>query len=241
MIIETRQRTLFKSITWRITATLTTVTLVYLFTGQIDTALEVGVLEVTLKLFIYYLHERLWSRSSFGRIEKPAFVILFTGYSNSGKTRISEAVYQALEERKIKVEYLNGRRIRSLMPNVGFDPDARRAHLGQISDFIHILYRNNTNVIVSMEAPFADSRAAMRERFPNFIEIWVKTSFEFCQTQDQSGLIARAVNGDIQHFVGVDIPFEEPDSAELVLTPETDGIETSVEACMTYLTNEKII
>jgi len=46
MYKDHNSRTLFKTITWRATATLTTISLVYIFTGRIDTALEVGVIEV---------------------------------------------------------------------------------------------------------------------------------------------------------------------------------------------------
>ena len=61
MIIETKTRSLAKGITWRITATLTTVVLVYIFFGKLEMAAAVGGIEVFLKLFLYFLHERAWA------------------------------------------------------------------------------------------------------------------------------------------------------------------------------------
>ena len=63
---ETQQRTVAKTITWRVVATLTTALLVYVFTGNFTIALEVGALEVVLKLLLYYLHERGWSYVPWG-------------------------------------------------------------------------------------------------------------------------------------------------------------------------------
>lgn len=58
---ETQKRTLIKTVSWRILATLTTGLLVYIFTGNFTIALEVGAVEVIAKLVLYYLHERGWS------------------------------------------------------------------------------------------------------------------------------------------------------------------------------------
>jgi adenylylsulfate kinase len=54
--------------TWRVVATCTTIVLVYAFTGQIVTALEVGSLEAIAKLIFYYLHERGWSYVRWGKV-----------------------------------------------------------------------------------------------------------------------------------------------------------------------------
>lgn len=53
-----------KSVTWRLIATATTTLLVYLFTGKVKLALEVGAVEVLAKVLFYYLHERAWNRIS---------------------------------------------------------------------------------------------------------------------------------------------------------------------------------
>lgn len=67
---ETQQRTLAKTMTWRILATMTTALLVYLFTGDFTLALEIGALEVILKLLLYYFHERGWSYIPWGLKQK---------------------------------------------------------------------------------------------------------------------------------------------------------------------------
>ena len=64
--MEHKKRSVVKSITWRFCASLTTIILVYLFTGQIATALSLGIVEVFIKMLVYYAHERSWSKINWG-------------------------------------------------------------------------------------------------------------------------------------------------------------------------------
>ena len=65
--MEKNVRSLAKSITWRAVATLTTILLVYLFTGNVILSTSVGALELLVKTAIYYIHERVWNMIHFGR------------------------------------------------------------------------------------------------------------------------------------------------------------------------------
>jgi len=63
-------RSLIKAISWRIVATLTTILLVFAFTGNLVLSSGVGIIEFSLKPLIYYVHERIWNMSNFGRERK---------------------------------------------------------------------------------------------------------------------------------------------------------------------------
>jgi len=65
-IHETRSRSVAKSLSWRIVASLTTIGLVYAFTGAVHIAMAVGGTEVLAKLLIFYLHERAWAKVGWG-------------------------------------------------------------------------------------------------------------------------------------------------------------------------------
>jgi len=62
-------RSITKGLSWRVIATLTTVILVFAFTGKLYLAAGVGVLEVITKLLIYYAHERTWDKIKWGKTE----------------------------------------------------------------------------------------------------------------------------------------------------------------------------
>lgn len=65
--MEKRVRSVAKTISWRIVATSTTILLVFLFTGDFVISASVGLLEVVAKIAFYYVHERMWNMSNFGK------------------------------------------------------------------------------------------------------------------------------------------------------------------------------
>jgi uncharacterized membrane protein len=68
--MEKPLRSLFKAISWRIVATITTILLVFIYTGNWVISGSVGLLELILKIVIYYVHERVWNLVGFGRERK---------------------------------------------------------------------------------------------------------------------------------------------------------------------------
>tara|TARA_A100001011_G_C14061489_1_gene736333 strand:- start:560 stop:784 length:225 start_codon:yes stop_codon:yes gene_type:complete len=65
-MIESRRRSLVKSMSWRITATITTTIISFVITGNISLALQIGLFELIAKMGLYYFHERLWVKIKFG-------------------------------------------------------------------------------------------------------------------------------------------------------------------------------
>ena len=68
--METHIRSITKAVSWRIVATLTTMLLVFLFTGNLVVSTGVGLTELLSKIVIYYIHERAWNVMNFGRVQK---------------------------------------------------------------------------------------------------------------------------------------------------------------------------
>ncbi|OEF99785.1 hypothetical protein BHF71_01000 [Vulcanibacillus modesticaldus] len=63
--ISSRKRSVLKTISWRVVATLTTLGLVYSATGKLEIAGAVAGIEVILKMVLYYAHERVWDKFRF--------------------------------------------------------------------------------------------------------------------------------------------------------------------------------
>ncbi len=66
---EKRYRSIVKAISWRVTGTIDTVVISFLISGKIGVALSIGFVELFTKIALYYCHERLWNRISFGRVK----------------------------------------------------------------------------------------------------------------------------------------------------------------------------
>ena len=54
------KRHIAKTITWRVVATLDTILLSWLITGNPLTGLKIGIAEVFTKMILYFFHERIW-------------------------------------------------------------------------------------------------------------------------------------------------------------------------------------
>jgi sulfate adenylyltransferase large subunit len=59
-------RSIVKAVTWRITGSLDTFLLSWLFTQSAKLAAAISLAEVVTKLVLYYWHERAWAQSTFG-------------------------------------------------------------------------------------------------------------------------------------------------------------------------------
>jgi len=66
---EKHYRSVVKAISWRTVGTLDTMIVSYFVTGDVIMAASIGSIEVLTKIAIYYCHERVWNRLSFGRIK----------------------------------------------------------------------------------------------------------------------------------------------------------------------------
>jgi uncharacterized membrane protein len=67
---DNHYRSVAKAISWRATGTADTIIISYLVTGQIKMAVSIGFVELFTKIFLYYVHERIWNRISFGRSKR---------------------------------------------------------------------------------------------------------------------------------------------------------------------------
>lgn len=68
---EKPHRSLVKAVSWRVTGTVDTMVISFFITGQLKWALSIGAVEVFTKMALYYVHERVWNRLSFGRMKPP--------------------------------------------------------------------------------------------------------------------------------------------------------------------------
>lgn len=67
---ESSFRSALKGLSWRLIATTTIIVIVYLKTGQIDSALEIGAMEFVIKYLLYFGHERIWAQIPIGTVRK---------------------------------------------------------------------------------------------------------------------------------------------------------------------------
>jgi uncharacterized membrane protein len=66
--MESPKRSIAKTVSWRIWATIITAVVTWVMTGKLETALTVGLIDTSVKFFVYFFHERMWNRIDYGRM-----------------------------------------------------------------------------------------------------------------------------------------------------------------------------
>ena len=167
------------------------------------------------------------------------FTVWLTGLSGAGKSTVASLLVPELEARGRTVEYLDGDVVRThLSRGLGFSREDRDANVERIGWVASRLTRHGAAVVVAAISPYQEARRTARarvEEFGPFLEVWVNASVEECARRDVKGLYAKAFAGEIDHFTGVDDPYEEPQHAEVILDTEREAPEESVRRVMAEL------
>ncbi|KAK9465482.1 hypothetical protein V1512DRAFT_292513 [Lipomyces arxii] len=171
------------------------------------------------------------------------FTIFLTGYQNSGKDAIARALQVTLNQQGGRsVSLLLGETVRSeLSSELGFSREDRHKNIQRIAFVASELTRAGAAVIAAPIAPFDDSRKHAREvvsQSGTFFLIHVSTPLEYAEKTDRKGVYARARNGEIKGFTGVDDPYEVPTDADLVVDASITGVRTIVHQIVLLLESQ---
>ena len=67
MSADLQKRTIAKTLTWRVTASLTTFIIAWILTGDFFIGISIGGFEALAKIFLYYFHERIWNNITWAK------------------------------------------------------------------------------------------------------------------------------------------------------------------------------
>lgn len=171
-------------------------------------------------------------------------VLWFTGLSGSGKSTITVELEKALFEKGIRAYRLDGDNIRhGLNNNLGFSPEDRKENIRRIGEVAKLLNDAGLITLTAFISPYREDRDNVRNLLVDgdFIEVYVKCSLEKCEARDPKGLYQKARAGEIKGFTGIDAPYEEPVSPELVIDTENSTVKEAVKKILIYLKDRRYI
>lgn len=67
--MDNPQRSLVKTITWRITGSSATFLIAYVLIGDFTVAGVIGVAQIVINTILYYAHERAWNKIKWGKAQ----------------------------------------------------------------------------------------------------------------------------------------------------------------------------
>ncbi len=180
-----------------------------------------------------------WHQQSVER--QRGCVVWFTGLSGSGKSTVANCVDSLLQESKANSFVLDGDNIRHglnasfeiLEPvhgeefakrfGLGFGPQDREENIRRIGCVAEIFCSAGSIALTAFVSPYRADRDRVRELVTatgdavDFVEVFVDTPIEICESRDPKGLYKKARAGEIKGFTGIDAPYEAPKNPEIHL------------------------
>ena len=194
-------------------------------------------------------------RESYPPRHKQGFVVFLTGLHNCGKDVIAKALQVTLHQQGGRsVSLLLGETIgqglsqgisschfyliiviMSLLLDQDSSSNDRHEGVYRIASVSAELTRAGAAVIAAPTAPQERSRQLARDTIlesggsgANFFLIHVATPLDHCEKADRRGLYAQARQGKIKGFVGIDEPYESPESVDLTVDVTQQSISEIV-------------
>ena len=181
-------------------------------------------------------------------LQQRSKVLWFTGLSGSGKTTIARQLEKKLFEHRFFAQVLDGDNIRSgLNQNLGFSLEDRMENVRRIAEVSKLYLNSGVIVIASFISPTAEIREMAKNIIgaADFIEIFVNTPLEICESRDVKGLYQKARRGEIKEFSGINSPYEAPVNPHIeIKTTETtidDAVDLIFESLQPLITFQKTL
>jgi adenylylsulfate kinase len=169
--------------------------------------------------------------------EEGGLTVWFTGLSGAGKTTLCESVFRTLVERGYRAEVLDGDALRQRMSrDLGFSKHDRDENIRRIGVIAEELTREGKIVLVAAISPYREAREQARARIGRFLEVFVDAPLAVCEERDPKGLYRKARRGELEHFTGVDDPYELPLAPDVWCHTDVESVAISSEKVILAVT-----
>lgn len=163
------------------------------------------------------------------RVPTPAPSIWIIGLSSAGKSTVATRLIARLRAEGYPSILLDGDHVRAVFgSSLGYDPDSRRQQTERVLKLARLTSEQGIIPVVAIIHPFEDDRAACRAALPGYFEVHLRCDLDTCRTRDTKNVYPSA-RGNAENVVGMDIAYEEPANADLVLDSARIPPESLVE------------
>ena len=175
--------------------------------------------------------------------QKPC-IIWLTGLSGSGKSTIANAVEIELNRLGKHTYLLDGDNIRlGLNKGLTFSDNDRIENIRRIGEVSKLFVDSGLIVLTAFISPFQKDRDFVRSlvQKDEFIEIFIDTPLEVCESRDPKGLYQKARDGKIPNFTGISSPYEKPLNHEITLKTDELKVRECINKVIQYLEDKEYL
>ena len=159
-------------------------------------------------------------------------VVWLTGLSGSGKSTIANALERRLNSLGVHTALLDGDSIRGgLNQDLGFTDVDRVENIRRVAEVSALMVDAGLVVITAFISPFRAERDLARSRAAPgaFFEVHIDVPLAEAERRDPKGLYAKARNGELPNFTGVDAPYEAPVNPEVRIDTSWMTVDEAVD------------
>lgn len=171
-------------------------------------------------------------------LKQKSFAVWMTGLSGSGKSTVAKGLERHLHEYGFLTQMLDGDNIRAgINNNLGFSEEDRTENIRRIAEISKLFVNCGIITLNCFVSPTREMREMAKDIIgaDNFIEVFINASVAECEKRDVKGLYAKARQGEIKNFTGVDSPFEDPTGAALEVNTVELSIDESIKKVLDYI------
>ena len=186
---------------------------------------------------IHHNHEVTKQQRAKLKKQQPC-VLWFTGLSGSGKSTIANALELKLNQLQKHTYLLDGDNIRlGLNKDLAFSDEDRIENIRRIGEVAKLFVDAGTIVLTAFISPFRKDRQSVRDLLnkDEFIEIYINTPLEVCESRDPKGLYKKVRQGKIVNFTGISSLYEAPTKADIYIQTDIMAVNDSVKLIIEYL------
>ena len=169
---------------------------------------------------------------------QKACVVWLTGLSGAGKSNIANLVEKKLYAEGRHTFLLDPDEIRhGLNKDLGFTDVDRVENIRRVTEVVKLMVEAGLIVITAFISPFRSERRAARAMLEagEFIEVYIDTPIAVAEERDAKGLYKKARSGELDHFTGIDSPYEPPESPEVRIDTTAMTSEAAAEKIVAEL------
>jgi bifunctional enzyme CysN/CysC len=168
---------------------------------------------------------------------RPA-VVWLTGLSGAGKSTIANLLERKLHATGVHTFLLDGDNVRhGLCRDLGFTEADRVENIRRVGEVCKLMTQAGLVVIAAFISPYRAERQMVRGLVDRgaFCEVFVDTPLDVVTERDPKGLYAKALEGELVNFTGIDAPYEPPLDAEIRIDTTATPAEEAAEAILGHL------